>query len=98
MTRRDTLACVHEPFGDAFYYGQERLSERFKNDEKTREESGYANSTFKTIFESLEREGFEVRPSPYAIISLYFQSIHGRSSTYISYILYFTFLVLIKTG
>jgi hypothetical protein len=70
MTRRDTLACVHEPFGDAFYYGQERLSERFKNDEKTREESGYANSTFKTIFECFEREGSEVRPSLYAIIRL----------------------------
>ena len=43
---------------------------RFNNDKKTREESGYVNSTFKTIFESLEREGSEVRPSLYAIIRL----------------------------
>jgi hypothetical protein len=63
MTRRDTLACVHEPFGDAFYYGQERLSERFKDDVRTREESGHANSTFKTIFESFDREDSEVRLS-----------------------------------
>ena len=70
MTRRDTLACVHEPFGDIFYYGLGRLSERFKNDKKTREESGYANSTFKTVFESLEREGSEGRQSIYAIIRL----------------------------
>ncbi len=70
MTRRDTLACLHEPFGDAFYYGQERLSERFKDDEKTREESGYANSTFKTIFEGLQRESSEVRPSLSAIFRL----------------------------
>jgi hypothetical protein len=70
MTRRDSLACVHEPFGDVFYYGVERLSERFKNDEKTREERGYANSTFKTVFESIESEGSEVRQSLYTIISL----------------------------
>jgi hypothetical protein len=70
MTRRDTLACVHEPFGDVFYYGLERLSERFKDDEKTREESGYANSTFKTVFEGLKKGGSEVRPSPYVIMRL----------------------------
>jgi len=39
-------------------------------DEKTREESGYANSTFKTVFENLEREGSENQPSPYVIIRL----------------------------
>ena len=61
MTRRDSLACVHEPFGDAFYFGPERLSSRYENDEKAREESGFANSTYKTILERIEREGKEVR-------------------------------------
>ncbi|KPI42757.1 uncharacterized protein AB675_1995 [Cyphellophora attinorum] len=56
MTRKD-LACVHEPFGDAFYYGPERLSSRFENDEETRKGTGFANSTYKTIFDRLEREG-----------------------------------------
>jgi hypothetical protein len=62
MTRRDVLTCEHEPFGDAFYYGRERLSERFMNDEEIREESGYANCTFKTILEKLAKDSSEVRP------------------------------------
>lgn len=65
MTRRDILTCVHEPFGDAFYFGPERLSTRYEEDEKAREESGFADSTYKTIFERIEREGKEVRPRLY---------------------------------
>lgn len=60
MTRTDILSCVHEPFGDAFYFGPERLSDRYEDDEKAREESGFKDSTFKTIFERIEREGKEV--------------------------------------
>lgn len=64
MTRRDSLQCVHEPFGDAFYYGPERLSSRFENDKKGRVDSGFENSTFKTILDRLEKEGAEVRITP----------------------------------
>jgi len=60
MTRTDVLKCVHEPFGDAFYFGPERLSDRYEADEQARRESGFAESTFKTIFERIEREGSEV--------------------------------------
>lgn len=60
MTRRDTLQCVHEPFGDAFYFGPERLSERYEKDEEGRIESGFSESTFKTIFDRIERENAEV--------------------------------------
>lgn len=59
MTRRDILTCVHEPFGDAFYFGPERLSSRYENDGEAREQSGFGDSTFKTIFERIEREGKE---------------------------------------
>ncbi|KAF2492291.1 hypothetical protein BU16DRAFT_515107 [Lophium mytilinum] len=59
MTRRDTLQCVHEPFGDAFYFGPERLSERYEKDEKERVASGFSESTFKTIFDRIERENTE---------------------------------------
>ncbi|OQN97640.1 hypothetical protein B0A48_16504 [Cryoendolithus antarcticus] len=61
MTRRNSLQCVHEPFGDAFYYGPERLGSRFEGDEKAkeREESGFSQSTFKTILDRLDREGEE---------------------------------------
>jgi len=60
MTRRDTLQCVHEPFGDAFYYGPERMGSRFEGDEKAIEESGFKDSTFQTIMDRLEREGEDV--------------------------------------
>lgn len=71
MTRRDTLKCIHEPFGDAFYFGPERLSERYENDPQARLESGFADSTFKTIFDRIEREGKEVRANfSFAIVFL----------------------------
>lgn len=60
MTRRDTLKCVHEPFGDAFYFGPERLGTRYENDEKAREESGFSQSTYRSIFENIMEENAEV--------------------------------------
>jgi len=59
MTQRDKLQCIHEPFGDAFYYGPERLSSRYANDAKGREESGFTQSTYKTILDRIEKEGAE---------------------------------------
>jgi hypothetical protein len=70
MTRRDILTCVHEPFGDAFYFGPERLSTRYENDEKARVESGFADSTFKTIFGRIESEGKKVCPARFISIPL----------------------------
>lgn len=56
MTRRDILNCIHEPFGDAFYFGPERLSERYEQDEEARRTSGFANTTYKDVMESLLEE------------------------------------------
>lgn len=56
MTQRDRLSCIHEPFGDAFYYGPERMSERFEDDEQARLESGFSKSTYQTILDRFERE------------------------------------------
>ena len=64
MTRHDSLKCLHEPFGDAFYYGPERLSSRFEDDEKARIASGFQQSTFRTIFDRIEGEAAEVRGNP----------------------------------
>ncbi len=66
MTRKD-LVCVHEPFGDAFYYGPERMSTRFEGDPETRDGSGFSSSTYKTIFDHLEREGEEVWSLPVSL-------------------------------
>lgn len=56
MTRRDALQCVHEPFGDAFYYGPEHMSERYKNDAAGREASGLSKSTYDDILTHIEDE------------------------------------------
>lgn len=60
MTRRKSIQTIHEPFGDAFYYGPERMGTRFEDDEQARLESGFSESTFKTIMERIERESAEV--------------------------------------
>lgn len=57
MTRRDILQTAHEPFGDAFYYGPERLSKRFENDEDARVKSGFAESTYRTVMDRLDNDG-----------------------------------------
>ncbi|KAM0474394.1 hypothetical protein ACHAPX_007731 [Trichoderma viride] len=54
MARRDILECAHEPFGDAFYFGPEFMSDRFKDDVATRQSSEYRDTTFKSVLERLE--------------------------------------------
>lgn len=72
MTRRNDIQCVHEPFGDAFYYGPERLSDRFEADEQARLDSGFSQSTFKTVLDRLEREASHVRLFLFLSFSLSF--------------------------
>jgi hypothetical protein len=60
MTKPDSLQCVHEPFGDAWYYGPERLSDRFSQDSEARENGDHGQPTFKDIFESIEQQHEEV--------------------------------------
>lgn len=61
MTRRDILESIHEPFGDAFYFGPEFLSDRFRDDVATRQSSGYAEKTYKDILDSITEAEKEVR-------------------------------------
>ncbi|OBT89664.1 hypothetical protein VE02_01804 [Pseudogymnoascus sp. 03VT05] len=55
MTRKD-LQCIHEPFGDAFYFGPERLSSRYEADAQARDDSGFSDSTFAFVFEQIEKK------------------------------------------
>lgn len=57
MTRRDTLQCIHEPFGDAFYFGPESMSQRFENDANAREASGLSHKTYLDIVDHIVDEG-----------------------------------------
>ncbi|KAL9045671.1 MAG: hypothetical protein Q9214_001323 [Letrouitia sp. 1 TL-2023] len=59
MTRPDDLVCAHEPFGDAFYFGPERLSARYENDDEARVNSGFSQLTYQTVVENLDKEGSE---------------------------------------
>lgn len=36
------------------------MSSRFEDDEETRKETGFSGSTYKTIFDRIEREGQDV--------------------------------------
>ncbi|KAK2592522.1 hypothetical protein QQS21_009767 [Conoideocrella luteorostrata] len=63
MTRRDELASQHEPFGDAFYFGSEFVSPRFKDDPVRREASGVSIATYRNTletFEEIQRQGKRV--------------------------------------
>ena len=60
MTCRDRLCCIHEPFGDAFYFGPERLSERYRDDKQARLESGFSQSTYQDILDRIDNEATEV--------------------------------------
>ncbi|KAF8473323.1 P-loop containing nucleoside triphosphate hydrolase protein [Kalaharituber pfeilii] len=55
MTRPDILECHHEPFGDAYYYGPERLGTRFDGESNSsiREKSGFSHTTYKDVVERL---------------------------------------------
>ncbi|KAG5791367.1 hypothetical protein H9Q69_009591 [Fusarium xylarioides] len=57
MARRDILESVHEPFGDAFYYGPEILSDRFRNDTAAREQSGFSQKTYKDVLNEVMDAG-----------------------------------------
>jgi hypothetical protein len=60
MTRRDTLQSVHEPFGDAFYYGPEMVSDRFKDDDEYCEATGFSSTTYKDVLDSMADAGKDV--------------------------------------
>lgn len=73
MTRRDTLQTVHEPFGDAFYFGPERLHDRYENDPEERKTSGFGESTYRTIFDNIARDGSEVGCPPSTHLTYFLQ-------------------------
>lgn len=64
MTRRGSIKTVHEPFGDAWYFGPERLADRYANDSEKRAGSGFSDSTYHTIMEEINRNNAEVRHRP----------------------------------
>ncbi|KAJ9605134.1 hypothetical protein H2200_010524 [Cladophialophora chaetospira] len=54
MTRPDTIQCIHEPFGDAFYFGPEKISPAFADNQEKCDASGHARSTYASIVANIE--------------------------------------------
>lgn len=81
MTRRDILTCVHEPFGDAFYFGPERLSDRYEADEQERLDSGFHETTYKDVLDRIDREGAEGKRIFIKDIAHYLFPPNGSSAT-----------------
>ncbi|KAG5370413.1 hypothetical protein CJU90_1783 [Yarrowia sp. C11] len=48
---RDELHCIHEPFGDPYYFGPERMSDRFSP--KELEGNQFEKTTFADVLETL---------------------------------------------
>lgn len=80
MTRRDILEIIHEPFGDAFYFGPEFLSDRFKDGAATREASTFSKITYKDILDQMTEAGNRVC----IIGSLFSFSSHSYSLSLLS--------------
>ena len=53
MTCHETLTCFHEPFGDAFYYGPERISPTYMHNEAAIKKSGFENSTYDVVLRNI---------------------------------------------
>ena len=66
MTRRKSLQTIHEPFGDAFYYGPERLSSRYENDRAAIEASGFEDSSYRSVLENIQAKATKVCRSTFA--------------------------------
>lgn len=69
MTRHDILRCIHEPFGDAFYFGPERLSERYEDGEEARKKSGFSEVTYKNVLDQIfDDSASEVKIYPMKLV------------------------------
>lgn len=42
--------CIHEPFSDAYHWGPEKISARYDDVEKRRQEKGFIQYTYRTAF------------------------------------------------
>lgn len=82
MTRPDALTCVHEPFGDAFYYGPERMSTRFEKDEEARKKSGYSEVKYGDVMCKALKEMFEDPVSVHRALCLFLMGCRLSAACY----------------
>ncbi|VVT43848.1 uncharacterized protein SAPINGB_P000176 [Magnusiomyces paraingens] len=61
LTRKD-LVCIHEPFGEAFYYGPERMSDRYSDKECSG--SDYSSTDFNSVVNDIMEKARSAPSSP----------------------------------
>lgn len=49
LLERGDIRVLHEPMGDAFYFGPEKLSDRYSRNQCDEEYAHYKESTFKKV-------------------------------------------------
>jgi hypothetical protein len=60
LTRAQDVACVHEPLTGAFYFGPERLSDRYIYTAKQIAGNGYDDYTYSRALQIIEEAGDDV--------------------------------------
>lgn len=50
LNKQDEFRVLHEPMGDAFYFGPERISNRYSEEVCDKEHAHFAESTFKKVW------------------------------------------------
>ena len=53
MTCHETITCFHEPFGDSFYYGPERISPTYMHNDTAIKKSGFEKSTYDVVLRNI---------------------------------------------
>ena len=77
------MTCSHEPFSDAWYFGPERLGERYQNDENKRVGTGFSGLTFRAVLDGLEKDTAQVRLIPsFCPFSPFLHNPHGQALCY----------------
>ncbi|KAH6654190.1 P-loop containing nucleoside triphosphate hydrolase protein [Truncatella angustata] len=79
MTRRD-MTCAHEPFGDAYYYGPERLHDRYEAEDK-RLSSGFSKTTYQDVLNRLDEDGSDGKRVFIKDMAYYLMSPDGKPTT-----------------
>jgi hypothetical protein len=60
MTRHETLSCVHEPFGEAWYFGPERLNPRIDDENGPATlENGHQQHTYGDVVKEMDQQAEE---------------------------------------
>ena len=65
MNNGDVYACLHEPFGDPYYYGPERI--KFEKNDDIATKRGVSIKTWREVIDGIMEKNDEVCYPPYSL-------------------------------